>query len=75
MLANVLIQTLMNQLQTKNPQGYQTINTLMRNNSDPQQMIQQVMGNMSPEQRENVLKQAKGYGVPDNILSQIQNMK
>jgi hypothetical protein len=47
----------------------------MQNNGNPQQLIKQVMGNMSPEQREGVLKQAKNYGAPDNILAQIQNMK
>lgn len=59
----------------KNPQGFNTINTLMQNNGNPQQLIKQVMGNMPPEQREGVLKQAKNYGAPDNILAQIQNMK
>jgi len=47
----------------------------MRNNGNPQAMVQQIMTNATPEQKENLLKQAKGYGVPDNILSQIQNMK
>lgn len=38
-------------------------------------MLQQLMSNTTPEQKENLLKQAKQYGVPDNILSQVQNMK
>lgn len=59
----------------KNPQGYRTINELMRSNGNPQAMLQQLMGNVTPQQREGLLKQAKQYGAPDSILSQIQNMK
>jgi len=75
MQPNFLIQSLMRQLQTKSPQGYQTINTLIQNNGNPQALLQQVMGNKTPEQKENLIKQAKQYGCPDNILSQVQNMK
>lgn len=47
----------------------------MQNNGNPQAILQQMMGNATPEQKQSLLEQAKGYGVPDNILSQIQNMK
>ena len=47
----------------------------MQNNGNPQDMIKQLMSNATPEQKENLFKQCKQYGVPDNILSQIQNMK
>lgn len=47
----------------------------MQNNGNPQAMIQQMMSNATPEQRQNLLQQAKGYGVPNEILSKIQNMK
>ena len=59
----------------KNPQNYKAISEAMRNNGNPQALVQQMMKNATPAQRENLLKQAKGYGVPDNILSQLQNMK
>lgn len=70
-----IIQTMMGQMKVKNPQGYQFVNNLMQNNGNPSSMVQQLMGNISPEQRQNILTQAKGYGCPDSILSQIQNMK
>jgi hypothetical protein len=38
-------------------------------------MLKQLMGNMSNEQKGALLKQAKSYGCPDSILSQLQNMK
>ena len=47
----------------------------MQNNGNPKSMIQQIMSNATPEQKEILLKEAKGYGCPENILSQIQNMK
>jgi len=75
MQPNILIQSLLRQLQQKSPQNYQTINALMQNNGNPQALLQQLMGNATPEQKESLIKQAKRYGCPDNILSQVQNMK
>ena len=66
----------MSQLQVKNPQRYKMVQNLMNSsNSNPQALLQQFMGNATPEQRETLLKQAKTYGVPDNILTMVQNMK
>lgn len=74
MQPNIIMQTLMTQLQRKNPQGFQMVQNLMQNNGDPSSLIKQILGNATPEQRQNLLTQAKQYGVPDNILSAIQNM-
>lgn len=38
-------------------------------------MLKQVMGNATPQQMQNIMQQAKQMGVPDNILSQMQNLK
>ena len=62
-------------LQSRNPQMYQTINQAMNSGQNPQGLIKQVMGNISPEQREGIIKNAKNMGCPSNVLSQIQNMK
>lgn len=51
------------------------INQAMQNNGNPEAMLNQMMNNISPEQKQSLLTQAKSYGVPDNILSKIQNMK
>ena len=59
----------------KNKQGYQTVNALMQNNGNPNELLKQVVGNMSDEQKQNLFKQCKGYGVPEQLLSQLQNMK
>lgn len=47
----------------------------MQNNGNPNDMLKQVLGNMTDEQKGNLFKQCKQYNVPDNILSEIQNMK
>ena len=65
----------MGQLQARNPQGFQIINQAMNNGGNPQAMLQQMLGNATPQQREQLFRQAKQYGVPNDILTKIQNMK
>ena len=55
--------------------GYNVVSQAMQNNGNPNDIIQQMFKNASPEQRQNVLSQAKNYGVPENILSKLQNLK
>lgn len=51
------------------------INEAMQNNGNPQAIIHQMMSNATPEQKESLFKQCKQYGVPEQILGKIQNMK
>ena len=74
-MQNPIMSMLMNQLQAKNPQGFQVINQMMNSGGNPKEILQQMMGNTNPEQMQNIIQQAKQFGVPDNILSQLQNMK
>lgn len=74
-MVNIIIQSLLNNLKVKNPNAYQSINNLMQSNGNPQMIIKQILGNVTPEQKQNLLNQCKNYGMPENILSQIQNMK
>ena len=75
MAFNMITQMLMNQLRVKNPQGYQTVQNLIQNNGDPQAFLHQIMQKATPEQKQQLFKQAKNYGVPNDFLAQIQNMK
>ena len=75
MNAMPIIQSLMSNLKAKMPQNFQVVNNLMQNRTNPQNLVNQIMGNISPEQKQNILNQMKQYGCPENILSQIQNMK
>jgi len=47
----------------------------MQNNANPQELVKQIMSGASPEQKQSLLNQMKQYGCPNNILSQLQNMK
>ena len=71
-MQNPIMSMLMNQLQG---QSYNMVSQMMRNGVNPQNMLKQMMGNINPTQMQQVLSQAKSFGVPDNILSQIQNFK
>lgn len=72
---NPILQMLMSKLQGKNPQAYQFVNQAMSNGGNPDAFLKQMLGNVDPQQRQNLIQQAKSYGCPDNILKQIQNMK
>jgi len=47
----------------------------MQSNGNPQGLVKQIMGNISPEQKQNLLNQMKSYGCPNELLSKLQNMK
>ena len=70
-----IIQTMMNQMKVKMPQNYQTINALKQNKNKPQDLVNQIMGSINPEQKQNLLNQMKSYGCPNELLSKLQNMK
>ena len=74
-MSNMLMKMLMGQLQARNPQMASQINQAMNSGANPQALMKQMMGNMDNAQIQNALNQAKQFGVPDNILSQMQNMK
>lgn len=65
----------MQQIQSQNPQGFQILNQAMNNGTNPMQLIKQVMGNVSSQQMQDIMTQAKQFGVPDEILQQMQNIK
>lgn len=72
---NPIINMLMQRLQKANPNGYNMVNQMMQSGGDPNALLKQVIGNASPEQRQQVLNTAKSYGAPESVLSKIQNMK
>ena len=59
-----IIQTMMNQMKVKMPQNFQTINALMQNKNNPQDLVNQIMSNINPEQKQNLLNQMKQYRLP-----------
>ena len=47
----------------------------MSSNTNPQDILKQMMGGMDTSQMEQVLNVGKQMGVPNDVLSQVQNMK
>lgn len=72
---NPLVKSLMGRLQGIDPQSYAIANQLMQSGGNPDAILKQMMGNLNPEQKQQILNTAKGYGAPENILAKIQNMK
>lgn len=70
---NPMMNMMLTMLQTKNPQGFQMVNKMMQSGGNPQDLLKQIVGKADNNQIQQVLQQAKGMGVPENILSQIQN--
>ena len=65
----------MQQVQNQNPQAFQMVNQAINSGANPMQFMKQVMGNVSPQQMQDIMTQAKQFGVPDEVLQQIQNIK
>lgn len=61
---NPVINMLMQKLQKSNPQGYNMINQMRQNGGNPNDLLKQVMGKASPEQRQQLLNTAKSYRLP-----------
>lgn len=66
---------MMNQMKVKSPQGFQKVNEWMQSNQNPKDIIIQQIKKMTPEQKQAFLNGANNMGVPQNILSELQNLK
>ena len=71
-MGQMAIQKLMNQLQQTNPQMYNLVIQAYQRNANPNDLINQILSNYSPEQKEEFFKQAKQYGISDNVLNQFK---
>ena len=74
-MQNPIMNLLMTQLRNQNPQAYQMISNAMNSGANPQQFMNQIIGNATPQQMEQVLQMGKRFNVPDSVLNQIQNNK
>lgn len=63
----------MNQMQTKNPQMFQMINQAKNSGANPQEFMKQIMKNATPQDMQQTFQMAKQFGVPNEVLQQIQN--
>jgi hypothetical protein len=48
---------------------------MMRNKKDPKQWLSQRVRQMTPQEKQAFLNGANNLGAPQNILSELQNLK
>lgn len=53
----------------KNPQAYQKLQELIKNQNNPEQFLHDITEHYTPEQKEEFIKFANGYGVTNEQLS------
>lgn len=54
----------------RNPQAFQQYQNLKQSQSNPQQFLNQITANYTPEQRAKFINYAKGFGISDEQLNQ-----
>lgn len=54
----------------KNPQAFQQFEELKRSNNDPQEFLNKLMGNYTPEQRQQFMKFAQNFGIKEEQLNE-----
>ena len=62
-------QILMNQLKMRNPLIFQQFQNLQKSQSDPQEFLNQITSNYTPEQKQKFINYAKGFGFTDEQLN------
>lgn len=56
-------------MKAKNPQAFQKIQNLIKNTNNPQEYLNELIGKQTPEQRQEFIKFANGYGVTNEQLN------
>ena len=63
-----LINMLMSQLKSRNPQMFQMLEQARKNQGNPQEMLNSVIGKYSPEQMKNFRQFANNFGISNEQL-------
>ena len=69
-MQNQIAQMMMNQLKMRNPQAFQQVNQLIKNNGNPQEFFKQITGNYSPEQMKQFRQLATNFGYSEEKLNE-----
>lgn len=72
-VVQMMMNYLQNQLKIKSPQVLQNFEAMKQNNSNPMEILNQITGGFSKEQMQGFMTFAKNFGIPNDMLSQIQN--
>lgn len=64
-----IVQILMNQIKMKNPQMFNQLEQMMKN-QNPQDILMQTMSKYTPEQKQQFIKYANNFGLSNEQLKQ-----
>lgn len=64
-----LTQLLMNQLMSKNPKMYKEFEKMKTNGVNPQDYLNQIVKNYTPEQLNKFVQYAQGFGITEEQLN------
>ena len=67
-MQNPIVNMLMTQIRAKNPQIFQTIIQAQKNQNNPQELINNVIGNYNPAQINRFRQYANGFGISNEEL-------
>ena len=71
-MPNQLINMMMNQLKSKNPQAFQFLEQARQNRNNPQELFKQITNGYTPEQMNMLFDKAKQFGIDENIINQLK---
>lgn len=54
----------------KNPQAFNQLEELRKNNGNPKEFLNQLTSNYTPEQRQQFMQFANGFGISNEQLNQ-----
>ena len=63
----------MSQLKIKNPQMANQIQGLVNSKGNPMELYHQIIRDNTPQQMEQFYSMAKQWGIPDDVINQVQN--
>lgn len=63
----------MSQLKIKNPQMANQIQGLINSKGNPMELYHQIIRDKTPQQMEQFYSMAKQWGIPDDVINQVQN--
>lgn len=53
----------------RNPQALKQLEELKKSNGNPKELLSKITGNYTPEQRQQFMKFANGFGISDEQLN------
>ena len=68
-----LLTLLQSQYKSKFPGVFDSFEQLRSGNVDPMGVLGQLTSKFSPQQMQGFMQTAKSFGVPDEVLNQLQN--